>query len=270
MLPDLSRQLCFSSSLVFSCSLWRDDYSCSSFLLLYLLKSQKRHATKPFAVDRRPPLLLAYPKAMEDDTDITAGDELRLDWKARIIRDFRQRFPIRASGGITRAGTDKPGKDDQRPWTIYQQTRRSALANKHSQRQISQQWLLVPTLLPVQGSRPTQSLTDDPKMGLFNILKAGRQMEHYTNIHRVAHLAQAHPLVQAVRKHKPEKELDDSRFDLDGRCWKYHQSPWDLHVTLAASGAEMLVGLTTSEAAVHLLSLWWSPTGNPTSLQLRM
>ena len=170
--------------------------------------------------------------------------------------------PMRASGRIIRAGRDKPERDHQKPWTVYEQTRSSA-QGIYTPPQVSQQWLLVPTLLPIQeGSSPTPSLTDDPAEGLFRVRKEGRgEMEHYTNIRRVAQLAKNHPLVQNVREHKQDKQPDPSQFDIDGRAVKYHQSPWDLKLTLAASGAQMIVGVSAEKTAIPLLSLWWHPIG---------
>ena len=203
-----------------------------------------------------------FHSSMEDPFNITGGAGVRFDRKAKVIAEFREQFPIRASGGIIRAGRDRPKKDHQKPWTVYEQTRSSA-QGIFTPRQVTQQWFLVPTLLPIQeGSSPTPSFTDDPAMGLFRVRKEGRgEMEHYTNIRRVAHLAEAHPLVQNVRQHKPDKQLDPSQFDIDGRAVKYHQSPWDLRVTLAASGAQMIVGVSAEKTAIPLLSLWWHPIG---------
>ncbi len=87
------------------------------------------------------------------------------------------------------------------------------------------------------------------------------EMEHFTNIHRMAHLAANHPLVEVVEPHKLGKALDRSEFDETGRCTKFHQSPWDVKLILAASGASMLVGVTVHNIHPDLLSLWWQPLG---------
>ena len=84
-------------------------------------------------------------------------------------------------------------------------------------------------------------------------------MEHYSNIHRIQHLASGHPLVAKVEKHKPFMRRDPSEFNSIGRCIKFHQSPWDLKLTLAASGATMYVGFTLNEVRDDLASIWWKP-----------
>ena len=52
---------------------------------------------------------------------------------------------------------------------------------------------------------------------------------------------------------------DPPAFDSIGRCLKHHQSPWDLKLTLAASGATMYVGFTLNEVRDDLASIWWKP-----------
>ena len=83
-------------------------------------------------------------------------------------------------------------------------------------------------------------------------------MQHYSNIHRVSHLASTHPRVSSVTPHKINKRLEPSEFNKQGRCTKYHQSPWDLEITLKESGAQMHVGCTVSKVAANLLSFWWT------------
>ena len=74
-------------------------------------------------------------------------------------------------------------------------------------------------------------------------------MEHFTNIHGVEFLAQQHPLVESVQQHNPQKLLGDSTFNKVGRCTKPHQSPWGLKLTLAASDAQMIAGVSANGAA---------------------
>ena len=95
--------------------------------------------------------------------------------------------------------------------------------------------------------------------------------EHWTNIHRIRFLAERHPQIEWVKKHKESKAFDPSDFDSNGRAEKYHQSPFDLAIGLAASGAEMHVGVTTNkvskeDSAEHrggLIALWWRGPNAP-------
>ena len=89
---------------------------------------------------------------------------------------------------------------------------------------------------------------------------------HYTNIRRSACLARSHPMVDGVTGLKLHKQ-NDARVEGDyGRVRKGHQSPWDLHLTLA-SRAEIYVGVSVNDASSHitpalhagLLSMWWKP-----------
>ena len=60
-------------------------------------------------------------------------------------------------------------------------------------------------------------------------------------------LAERHPQIEKVWKHKESKSFDPSTFDSYGRAEAYHQAPFDLAIGLAASGAEMYVGVTTNK-----------------------
>ena len=48
-------------------------------------------------------------------------------------------------------------------------------------------------------------------------------------------------------------------FNSIGRCVAFHQSPWDLQLTLAASGATMYVGFTINEVRDDLACIWCAP-----------
>ena len=96
----------------------------------------------------------------------------------------------------------------------------------------------------------TQPLAGAPQDAeLFQCMVAGKMMQHYSNIHRVSHLASTHPLVHSVMPHNIVN--DDSEFDAQGRCTKLHQSPWDLELTLAASGVHMLLRSTVNRVAAE-------------------
>ena len=82
-------------------------------------------------------------------------------------------------------------------------------------------------------------------------------------------VARRHPLIESVMQHKVNKSLDPSDFNKWGRTNTGHQSPYDLQIVLAASGARMGVGITgngvakihTPEQPGGLLALWWRPFG---------
>ena len=104
---------------------------------------------------------------------------------------------------------------------------------------------LVPQSQPLAGAPDTTALT------------RVNNKEHYTNIYRVGFLARQHPLVDSVGFHK----LKGHKFALDatGGAIRFHQSPWDLLLTLAASGAKMFVGVSVHKTHSDLLSLWRRP-----------
>ena len=79
-----------------------------------------------------------------------------------------------------------------------------------------------------------------------------------------------HPFVDNVQVHKLEKQNDHSKLDEQGRCTKYHQSPWDLRITLAASGAQMDFGITVNKTNKNLFSLWYKPTGKSSHAEKQM
>ena len=72
-------------------------------------------------------------------------------------------------------------------------------------------------------------------------------MQHWTNILRVRFFAEQHPMADCVTVYKPHKQEEYNRystFDAYGRCTYYHQSPYDLRLTVGASGATVVVGIT--------------------------
>jgi hypothetical protein len=85
----------------------------------------------------------------------------------------------------------------------------------------------------------------------------GRRMEHFHSIDRIAELAMSHPEVAEVQKHNLQFDL--SEFDETGRATRYHQSPWDLKLRLAATGATMYVGYTVNGARAGMANIWMRP-----------
>ena len=89
------------------------------------------------------------------------------------------------------------------------------------------------------------------------VFHGGQPKEHYSNIFRMEQLLLSHPQVSQVRRHKTHKAKDPSQFDNIGRCYKHHQSPHDLEVTIAASGATFYVGFTVNDVHQDLVALYW-------------
>ena len=175
-----------------------------------------------------------------NDEEVSRGAERRKAWRADV--------PTRKPTNVSLEYKDfaRPTPCEQQAWTYYTHP-------------VSRQsWVTPPFLVPMTNT--TQSLTGAPaKAKLMEVTRNGEKMQHYTNIHRIQHLAERHPLVSFVGTHKVHKAADPSRFNKEGRCTKFHQSPWDLAITLGASGAVMHVGATVNNTNAMLLSLWWKP-----------
>ena len=154
---------------------------------------------------------------------------------------WRDDHKVRANGGkgvISCCDVDRrPAKRAQLPWTAYGIRR-------------GQEWFYTPFLL---DSDPVAQ----PLAGVTRLTSQNKC--HYTSVGRVEGLARLHPQVSAVEHHNCEKSVLSSLFDASGRCTYGHQSPYDLRVSLAASGAEFLCGVTVNQTASKLLSLWWIP-----------
>ena len=72
-------------------------------------------------------------------------------------------------------------------------------------------------------------------------------------------LADQHPEVDSLMKFNVEKGLCQSEFDEDGRCTKFHQSPYDLKILLAGSSTGIVCGCSVNDTRDGLLTLWWQP-----------
>ena len=82
---------------------------------------------------------------------------------------------------------------------------------------------------------------------------------HYTSIRHIEFLATQHPLVQSLQPHKLEKSLGVSIKNEFGRAKKGggHQSPYDIQLTLEASGAQMIVGVSVHGVAPGFLGVYY-------------
>ena len=174
------------------------------------------------------------------------------DWQT-----YRSFYPPRAfPGPLTFTGRPKPGKDEQRAWTVYQTDDGVQF----------QQWVMVPTLHLVP--EPTQKLvctSDETNLWASRTPCERFWREHCTNIHRIMELAERHPEVEFVAKDKESKKLRSSEFDQNGRAKRFHRSNFDLQLGLAATGAAMYVGVTvngitgrnTERHPGGLIAFWW-------------
>ena len=156
----------------------------------------------------------------------------------------------------------------QLPWRSF--------VNMDEKQGLVQQWVLLPTLVPVvERTQPLAGTSPDTQ--LFHCIYDGGLHEHWTNIQRVEFIAQRHPLIESVERHNMNKSLDPPDFNKWGRTNSGHQSPYDLELVLAASGARIGVGITGNDVATidlpkqpgGLLALWWRPFGVP-SFQHRL
>ena len=194
------------------------------------------------------PLKRKLSEDIELQPDPTLWPELELKRHA-----FRQKFPVRAPG-VTHIKKTRPNKAEQRRWHSY--------TDSHPDK--FQQWFLAPFVINC-GTNPTKPLAgggedDLTGFGTFRVWNRSKWedeiFEHYTNIHRLEVLASKHPLVESVQQHKIDKSLEESRFNAVGRCTHGHQSPWDLKLTLEASGAAMLVGVSVNDTAAGFLVVY--------------
>ena len=182
--------------------------------------------------------------------DIFAASGAEVDEEIAKWESWRQEVPTRKPNGtkIIREAYLRPiNKSEQDAWHYYTDpgTRQS--------------WIFVPFLEKAQDSS-AQPLAGAPlEANLFQCTVKGELLQHYSNIHRVSHLASTHPLVRSVIPHKIEKAADPSQFDATGRRTKYHQSPWDLDITLAGTGLRMHLGCTVNNIKSDLVAFWWQP-----------
>ena len=174
-----------------------------------------------------------------------------IDETVEELAQWRAEHPVRANGG---AGPNwrvsvtprRPPKWTQEPWCSY-------TADKDKQA-----WFYVPFLCE-RGEGSTEPLAGAPlEAALQQVVYQGQNFEHYSNIHRIQHLASGHPLVAQVVPHRVHRD-PPSAFNSIGRCVAFHPSPWDLKLTLAASGATMYVGFTVNAVRDDLACMWWRP-----------
>ena len=154
---------------------------------------------------------------------INPDDSTMLRFQADEWLAFRSAYASRAHGQqLVFTQQDRPTKDFQRPWHVYEQRPRSKPGIEPSKRQ---QWVMVPTPLPAPA--PTQLLAGAPRQAaLFECTYQSQRHEHWTNIHRIMFLAQQHPLIDSVQKHKHDKAYDPLHFDRFGRATSFHQAPF--------------------------------------------
>ena len=171
---------------------------------------------------------------------------------------WRKTYATRSLQPLAHTGRNRPDdKMSQRAWHTYVSFNTNGLVNK--------QWLKAPMLVDWLPNLVDNKPPDELWSGV-SPASGGRAM-HYTSIARIMALAMKHPLVDEVEKHKEHKAKDLVIKDSIGRAVKGHQSKHDLKFTLAASGANMYVGVTVNATHPKLLSIWWQAGRNLDELQ---
>ena len=193
-----------------------------------------------------------------------SAEEARRRAEARKWDQFRTDYPVRfqfAAGDLQQRPFGRPGKVDQRDWTIY-----TTFQDAHPTK-IQQQHLVVPLLI-----QPTQLIAGVLTPSLFGQDLLGGELnptepyryegsEHATDIARVEELLKRHPEVSRdkVKRIDVKKAKDQRIFGLDGRATKGHQAPYNLQCSLAAGGAIMEFGVTVYDTKANSVSIWWRP-----------
>ena len=179
-----------------------------------------------------------------------AQDETPGQISSRVgkIKKWRRGWPVRVPNGRPVAEISvsaKPSPRAQLPWHAYRME-----SDPHYE-MIAVEFSVDIT----ERAQPLAGCIDKP---LKQVTINGRRMEHFHSIDRIAEAATSHPEVAEVEKHNLRKQYDLSEFDETGRATRYHhQSPWDLKLRLAATGATMYVGYTVNDAIATMAKIWW-------------
>ena len=172
---------------------------------------------------------------------------------------WRKTYATRSLQPLVHTGRNRPDdKMFQRAWHTY-------VSFNNTNGLVNQQWLKAPMLVDWVPNLVDNKPPDELWTGTHPA-SGGRAM-HYTSIARIQKLAIAHPLVDEVEFHKINKGKDLTIKDSKGRAVRGHQSVHDLKFILAASGANMHVGVTVNATHPDLLSIWWSAGRNLDGLQ---
>ena len=169
---------------------------------------------------------------------------------------FRAEHPARCSAQPLAGNPYKrPNKSGQSDWGVY--------TNMVTGTKIFQQHVIVPVLIPQPLAGPTPEV--DGIRGTQPWRRDSDNTEHVTNIDRMRALLAKHPQVAGVETTKDYKANDPQTLEANGsgRCkgkdGAGHQSPFDLHAYLAASGAKMELGCTVNVVKARSIALWWKP-----------
>ena len=167
---------------------------------------------------------------------------------------WRDQHPVRRDPTIQAPPTFEPVSS--RPELSNRLQKLTQIAWKGFSIKEGQEWCYVPFLVARGGTQPLAGAPEEAD--LTQVMYRGEPMEHYTNIHRIENLARSHPLVVQVNLHRAHTQ-PPSQFDTLGRATTFHQSPYDLKLTLAATGATMYMGFTVREVMHDLACIWWRP-----------
>ena len=168
-----------------------------------------------------------------------------------------------ASGTIQEVKHNRNTKNAQKPYTTLTHT----TATKNGE-VITYRALFLPFDIEV-NNQVTWSLaaaSDAPGGGLMTYTKppgaaSGALWMHSTSVFRMQHLAETHPLVTSIAqsKHSEQKLKEITTYNEFGRATKYHQSPYDLELEIAAPGAKpvMEMAYTVNNVSSELGCAWW-------------
>ena len=115
---------------------------------------------------------------------------------------YREAHPCRAPTRVHAEDTmtERPWKNDQQPWAVYTHYKACGTG---AGTQVDHQWLMVPLLVenaaqPLAGALPEAN-------DIFHCEVNGEKRHHFTNIYRMLHLAQKHPMVREAKTTKLDK-----------------------------------------------------------------
>ena len=206
------------------------------------------------------------------------GDMVAAEWGR-----WRKAHPVRtcapAAGGIADSKRTKPSVTGGAPWTTYRNLQGNSSPGAERPQQ---EWLYVPYASLVgcpDWPSPTQPLAgfsgivgEGARLHTFMPLAGGDgQMEVYTNIYRIMQLAATHPAIDDCKEHAINKATETRILcERTLRATKGHQAPFNLKLTLAASGAPFRMGVTALDVREDLLAIWYCPGKHCTLQDLNM
>ena len=204
----------------------------------------------------------------DDDATIDVFDATVAAAWERWRADHPVRACAPAPGGITDAKQPKPSGTGGRPWTTYRTLQSNSTRRVE---RVQQEWLYVPYASLVGGTghppktQPLAGFTSrshaDGFLHTYKPLGGGDPAalyEVYTNVFRIMQLASSHPAIEDCDSVQINKATETRVLcSRTMRALKGHQAPFNLKLTLAASGATFYMGLSAQGVAPNMLKLWY-------------